>query len=112
MRPNTKPSLVASIIRDTGIVVADQPSVNYPIAVNLFYLNNADGSVRCIWAKGNRRPGFLTSRRRQSVKAKLEANLHRLLLNLGLTGVLPYDRLILYADVPTATYLQKQWSSN
>ncbi len=98
MKTNTNPALVVSIIRDSGIIASDKPSVNYPIAVNLFYCNNSDGSVRWIWPKGNRVAGF--------------SPIDRLCIALGLESVLSYGRLVLYTDVPTATYLQNQWRMN
>ena len=86
--------LVATVITGLGISAQEKPSIYNPIAVDLLYSNNPDGSVRCIWSKG------------EWIK-----KLHMLLSSLGWQKALT-GRLVLYTDVPTATILHMKWQQN
>ena len=94
MKSNSTPEVFATIISGLGISAEQQPSVYSPIAVNLLYSNNPDGSVRLIWSKG-----------------EWMKKMHQVLFSLGWQKALP-GRLVLYTDVPTATFVRMQCEHN
>ena len=94
MKAKTNQDVFATIISGLGISAEKYPSISFPIAVDLLYYNNPDGSVRCIWSKG-----------------EWMNKIHRVLSSLGWQNALP-DRLVLYTDVPTATFLHMQWQQH
>jgi len=94
MKSNHNPQVFATVISGLGISAEEKPSMYSPIAVNLLYSNSPDGSVRCIWSKGS-----------WTTKAQ------RLLSTLGWQNALT-DILVLYTDVPTATFLRMKWQQN
>ena len=104
-------SRIKTAIRHTGITVKNSPSVDHPIAVTVFYRNNGDGSISCFWPKGNRQTARSVFFSANSPNAK-HFSMYSLLFNLGLEGFLAHGKLTLYADLPTATYLQQQWRFN
>jgi hypothetical protein len=94
MKSNNNSHVFAAVIAGLGISAQEQPSMCSPIAVNLLYSNNPDGSVRFIWSKGD-----------------WMKKLHRVLFSLGWQKALP-GGLVLYTDVPTATFLRMQCQHN
>jgi hypothetical protein len=100
-------SISQSIVRELGATVTNRPSIDHPIPVSVFYRNNPDGSVGWIWPKGNRNAEFpgITG-----LSEKWTDLVRTLFFSVGLEGLLAHGRLVLYADLPTATYLQKQWT--
>jgi hypothetical protein len=94
MNSNNNSHVFATVIAGLGISAEERPSIYSPIAVNLLYSNNPDGSVRFIWSKGD-----------------WMKKLHRLLFSLGWQKALP-GGLVLYTDVPTATFLRMQCQQN
>ena len=88
-------SAIKTIIRESGIVVKNAPSIEHPIPVAVFYRNNAQGAVNLFWPKGNRKmplPKF-----------------YNLCRNLGLDSLLAHGKFVVYTDLPSATYLQHKW---
>jgi hypothetical protein len=100
-------SRIKSIIRHSGLSIKNRPSIEHPIAVTLFYRNNADGTVGSFWPKGNRLTAFSELYCRRSVKWIV--SVYATFFALGLEGFLAHGRLVVYADLPTATYLQQLW---
>lgn len=94
MKSNHASDVFATVIKGLGISAEEKPSVKTPIAVNLLYSNYPDGSVHCKWSKNEWIGKF-----------------HRLLHGLGWQNALR-DNLVLYTDVPTATFLQMKWKEN
>jgi hypothetical protein len=94
MKSSNNAHVFATVINGLGISAEERPSVYSPIAVNLLYSNNADGSVRCIWSKGD-----------------WMKKLHQVLFSLGWQKALP-GKLVLYTDVPTATFVRMQCQHN
>lgn len=109
MKTNKDLSIIQSVIHNAGLVLVNAPSVNHPIGVTLFYFNNPDGSVGWFWPKGNRTIAFSKWFSGGTLHAKWTLRLHQLLFALGLEGIFAHGRLMLYADLPTATYLARQW---
>lgn len=93
MKSYNNSHVFATVTSGLGISAEERPSVYTPIAVNLLYSNNPDGSVQCIWSKG-----------------EWMKKMHRLLFSLGWQNALP-GRLVLYTDVPTATFLHMSLKS-
>ena len=94
MKPSINPAFITSLLRDLGISATDQPSIHSPIAVNLFYSKNTEGAIRFICPKTD----FM-------------ARIHNLVLSLGWGRALAYGKMVLYTDLPTATYLQVKWTN-
>ena len=94
MKSNENRQLFATVTSALGISAEEKPSVSSPIAIKLLYSNSPDGSIRCTWSKGEWLNRF-----------------HGLLSSLGWQNALP-GRLVLYTDVPTATFLQMKWQQN
>jgi|SRR5690349_11475866 len=94
MKSNYNSQVFATVIKGLGIAAEEKPSIYSPIAVNVLYSNQPDGSVRCIWSKS------------EWIK-----KLHRVLSTLGWQNALT-GKLVLYTDVPTATLLQMKWQQN
>lgn len=105
MKSNVTLPLIQSIIRKTGVVVMNKPSLEHPIPVPVFCRYKPDGTVATIWPKGNMQAGLPNFRKEQLVP-----KVHKLFFALGLDNLLAQGKFILYADLPTATYLQRQWS--
>jgi hypothetical protein len=99
-------SLIKSIIRHSGVTVKNSPSVEHPIPVAVFYRNNSDGTISWFWPKGNKETALPEFYGRGS------RTVYNLFFALGLESFLAHGRLILYTDLPTATYLQLQWKRN
>ncbi len=85
------------MIRNAGFTVKNAPSIDHPIPVSVFYRNNRDGSVSWFWPKGNK----------ETAMCKFEG-MSRILFSAGFEGLLAHGRLVVYADLPTATSLQHQ----
>lgn len=98
MRNIRNMSRIKSAIRHAGFSVKNFPSIDHPIAVRVFYRNKADGTVSWFWPKGNR----------QTALSKFYG-VYKILFALGLESFLAHGRLVVYTDLPTATYLQQQW---
>jgi hypothetical protein len=94
MKTSIHPAFITSVLRDLGISATDKPSIDSPIAVNLFYSKNTQGAIRFICPKTD----FM-------------AKIHSLLLSLGWGRALAYGKMVLYTDLPTATYLQVKWTN-
>src|ERR1700754_3232197 len=105
MRNSQLFALIQSIISDSGITIKTNPSVDHPIPVPVFYRNNPNGSVGQLWPKGNIEASLFHSNGNGDKWQKF-------LFMVGLDGVLAHGRFIVYADLPTATYLQQQWRRN
>lgn len=90
-------SRIKSLIRHAGITVKNFPSIDHPIPVAVFYRNKPDGTVSEFWPKGNRQTAVSKN--------------HHLFFALGLESLLAHGKLVIYTDLPTATYLQQQWCS-
>ncbi|MEO8583263.1 MAG: hypothetical protein ABI415_05670 [Flavitalea sp.] len=102
-------SRIKSIIRHSGITVKNAPSMDHPIPVAVFYLNKSDGTVGGFWPKGNRETALSSFYSRGSRIVKWTFGVYSLCLALGLERLLADGKLVLYTDLPTATYLQHQW---
>ena len=102
-------SRIKSIIRHSGITVKNSPSIDHPIPVAVFYRNNSDGMVSWFWPKGNRQTALSKFYSRSSRIVKLTLGVYSIFFALGLESFLAHGRLIIYTDLPTATYLQQQW---
>ena len=100
-------SRIKTIIRQSGITIKNCASLDCPIAVTVFYRNNADGTVGSFWPKGNRLTAFSKLYCRRSFKWIVRV--YTAFYALGLEGFLAHGRLVVYADLPTATYLQQLW---
>lgn len=105
-------SRIKTLIRRSGIVLKNAPSIDHPIPVAVFYRNNPDGTVHGFWPKGNRETAFSALTRRSSRVITWTLRVYSLFLALGLEGWLAHGRLVVYTDLPTATYLQQQWRSH
>lgn len=105
-------SRIKSIIRNSGITVKNSPSVDHPIPVAVFYRNNADGTVSWFWPKGNRQTALTSLYSHGSRSVKWVSGVYNAAFSLGLEGLLAHGKLVLYTDLPTATYLQHQWTRN
>lgn len=101
-------SLIQTITRNLGITVTPDPSVEHPIPVPLFFRNNPDGTLGWLWPKGSRLPGFPGLPHIHLPENRWKAGLQKTLFTLGLTSFVAHGRLVVYTDVPTATYLQQQ----
>lgn len=103
--------LIRSILKESGLVVKNRPSLEYPIPVALFYRYKSDGTVCSLWPKGNisAETSWISRRSPEDNRAPY---LHRMFFALGMESLLANGRHVLYADLPTATYLQKQWRRN
>lgn len=110
MRNNQLFILIQSIVSDSGITIKRNPSVDHPIPVPVFYRNDPSGSVSQLWPKGNSEAGLFHPNGRSS--DKWLPGIQKFLFTLGLDGVLAHGRFVVYADLPTATYLQRQWRRN
>lgn len=102
-------SRIKAIIRHSGITVKNSPSIDHPIPVAVFYRNNPDGTVSWFWPKGNRQTALSKFYSRDSRVVKWTSGMYNLFFDLGLESFLAHGRLILYTDLPTATYLRVQW---
>jgi hypothetical protein len=102
-------SSIKSIIRHSGINVKNSPSIDHPIPVAVFYRNNPDGSVSWFWPKGNRQTALSKYYGRGSHIEKWTSSVYSICTALGLESLLAHGKLVLYADLPSATYLQQQW---
>lgn len=109
MKSNNNKNLLESIIRDSGIVAVNSPSIHHPIPVALFYRHNPDGSVRWLLPKGDSQADLSTSHNAVSLKAKLIPKLFKVFFVLGLGAFVAHGKLVLYTDLPSATYIQNQW---
>ncbi|HLA53325.1 MAG TPA: hypothetical protein VK618_08465 [Flavitalea sp.] len=105
-------SHIKSIIRHSGITVKNSPSIDHPIPVAVFYRNNPDGTVGWFWPKGNMQTALSKFYSRGTRIVKWTAGVYSLCFALGLESFVAHGKLILYADLPTATYLQQQWVGN
>lgn len=94
MKSNNNSQVFATVIKGLGIAAEENPSIYSPIAVNLLYSNQPDGSIRCIWSKNEWIKKF-----------------HSVLSRLGWQNALT-DKMVLYIDVPTATLLQMKWQQH
>lgn len=101
--------MVESLIRNSGLVVTKSPSIDHPIAISLSYRNNPDGSLCWLWPQGGKDAIFSKFDNINSLKDKLIASYGKVLFALGLGNVLAHGKLVLYADVPTATYITRRW---
>jgi hypothetical protein len=102
-------SSIKSIIRHSGINVKNSPSIDHPIPVAVFYRNCPDGSVSLFWPKGNGHIALSNYYPRGSRKLKWTSGMYSLFVAVGLESLMAHGRFVLYADLPTATYLQQQW---
>ena len=102
-------SYIKSVIRGSGVIVKNSPSVDYPIPVAVFYRNKLDGTVSGFWPKGNRDKALSRFCSRSSSMVKWTTVVFSLCFALGLESFLAHGKLTVYADLPTATYLQNQW---
>lgn len=109
MRDIRNLSRIKSIIRHSGIIVKNSPTVDHPIPVAVFYLNKADGTVGGFWPKGNRQTALSACYRSGSRMLKLTLGIYSLCFALRLESVLAHGKFVVYTDLPTATYLQQQW---
>jgi hypothetical protein len=99
-------SRIKSMIRHAGFTVKNAPSIDHPIAVAVFYRNNADGTVSWFWPKGNRQTALSKFYNRGSRAANWTASVYRIFFALGLESLLAHGRMIIYTDLPTATSLK------
>ncbi|MBL7698038.1 MAG: hypothetical protein JNK79_07760 [Chitinophagaceae bacterium] len=99
-------SLIQTITRNLGITVTPNPSVEHPIPVPLFFRNNPDGTLGWLWPKGGRMPHFPGFPNLTDWNDKRKYGLQKLLFSLGLDKLIAHGRMVVYADLPTATYLQ------
>ncbi|MEP7257744.1 MAG: hypothetical protein ABI687_05140 [Flavitalea sp.] len=102
-------SRIKSIIRYSGLTVKNSASVDYPIAVAVFYRNGSDGTVSRFWPKGNRQTALSMFCSSGSRIVKWTVAVYSLCFALGLESFLAHGKLVLYTDLPTATYLRNQW---
>lgn len=102
-------SSIKTIIRNSGVNVANSPSLQYPIPVAVFYRNNPDGSVGWFWPKGNKETALTTFFSKSSTSVKWAAGMYNAFFSLGMEGLFAHGKLIVYTDVPTAAFLQHQW---
>lgn len=102
-------SRIKTIIRHSGIALKNSPSVDHPIPVAVFYRNNPDGSVSWFWPKGNKQTALSKFYSRGSGLVKWTTAMYNLFFDLGLENFLAHGKLVVYTDLPTATYLQHQW---
>ena len=102
-------SRIKSIIRHSGITVKNSPSIDHPIPVAVFYRNNSDGTVSWFWPKGNRQTALSKFYGRGTSTVNWTLSVYSIFFALGMESFLAHGRLILYTDLPTATYLQHQW---
>jgi hypothetical protein len=102
-------SRIKTMIRHSGITLKNSPSIEHPIPVAVFYRNNPDGTVSWFWPKGNRETALSKFYNRGSRMVKWAASVYSLCFALGLESLLAHGRLVVYTDLPTATYLQQQW---
>jgi hypothetical protein len=98
-------SLIAAMIRKTGVVTADVPSINHPIPVKFYYRKNHDGTLGWIWPASGHQLSSATILNMQTVRNRRFERLQRLFFAIGLAGLVSHGQLVLYADVPTATFL-------
>jgi hypothetical protein len=110
MRNNHLLPVIQSIIHESGITVMANPSIDHPIPVPVFYRNSPNGSVCQLWPKGNSQAGLF--RNGSGSREDLLSGLQKYFLLRGFDRWLAHGRLVLYADLPTATYLQSQWRRN
>ena len=103
-------SRIKSIIRHSGISLKNSPSINFPIPVAVVYRNNSDGTVSWFWPKGNRQTALSRFCGHDSRMVKWTSVIYNLFFSLGLEKFLAHGRLVIYTDLPTATYLEHQWS--
>jgi hypothetical protein len=101
-------SRIRTIIRHSGFRFKNIPSVDFPIPVTVFYRNGQDGMVRWFWPKGNRETA-LSKFNNGSHTLTWTTALYNLFFAFGLDGFLAHGKLIIYADLPTATCLRHQW---
>lgn len=88
-------STIKTIIRQSGIVVKNAPSIEHPIPVAVFYRNDAKGAVHWFWPKGNTKMAL--------------PKFYSLCCNLGLDSLLAHGKFVVYTDLASATYLQHKW---
>ncbi len=102
-------SHIKSIIRHSGITVKNSPSVDHPIAVAVYYRNNSDGTVSWFWPKETGRRPYSKFYNQDSRMVKWTSGMYSLFFTLGLESFLAHGRLVIYTDLPTATFLQQHW---
>jgi hypothetical protein len=102
-------SRIKSIIRHSGISLKNSPSIDHPIPVAVFYRNKSDGTVSWFWPKGNRQTALSKFCSNHSRIEKWTTGMYNLCFFLGLERYLAHGRLVIYTDLPTATFLQQQW---
>jgi hypothetical protein len=108
MKRNVTLPLIQSIISKSGVVVMNKPTLDHPIPVPVFCRYKPDGTVASLWPKGNIQAGLSTFR--DGAREQIMPQVHKLFFALGIDNLLAQGKFILYADLPTATYLQRQWS--
>lgn len=105
-------SRIKSIIRHAGFTVKNAPSIDHPIPVAVYYRNASDGTLSWFWPKGNRQTALSKLYERGSRGLNWTSAVYSLFFSLGLESFLAHGRLMIYTDLPTATYLQQLWKSN
>jgi hypothetical protein len=103
-------SRIKTIIRHSGITVKNSPSVDHPIPVAVFYRNSPDGTVSWFWPKGNRLTALSKMYSHSSRNVKWASAVYGVVFQLGLESFLAHGKVVLYTDLPTATYLRLQWT--
>lgn len=100
-------SHIKTIIRHAGLTVKNSPSIDHPIPVAVFYRNTSQGTVSWFWPRGNRQ----TALAKFCHSSRTLAVFYSLVFTLGLEGILAHGKLVVYTDLPTATYLQQLWKA-
>jgi hypothetical protein len=103
MKRSENRSVVESIIRHSGFVVAESPSPEHPALITLTYRNNPDGSVRWLLPQGGRHVDVHGS------NEKSVAALEKVCFALRLGRLIGDGTLKLYADPSTASYIRHKW---
>lgn len=101
--------LIMNIARNLGLTLTTNATVEQPIPVPLFFRNNPDGSLGWLWPKGGKLPHFPGFPNRTGWDHKGKYGLQKILFALGLAKFVAHGRVVVYADLPTATYLQQRW---
>jgi hypothetical protein len=110
MRNIRNNSHIRTILRHTGISFKNSPSIDFPIPVPVFYRNKPDGTVNWFWPKGNRQTAFSKLYHRSTWMKKWATYIYSFCFSFGLENFLADGTLVLYTDLPTATYLKLQWN--
>ena len=110
MRNNHLLPLIQSIIYESGITVMANPSIDHPIPVPVFYRNSPNGTVCQLWPKGNSQAGLF--QKSDGSKENWLPGFQKFLFLIGFDWFLAHGRLVLYTDLPSATFLQRQWRRN